>query len=159
MPSAAGPWTSRGSPNLREDIILFQVDGAAAADLPGADPTPCSQGGGAGSSSRFVAGWAPGGGNTMMPAVAGFPPDGASKYMVQVHLNNQQGLVGEVDGSGMDMCVGAPRQYDADVMATGSVGFKLPPRADTTSTCETTWRKDDVHIFASSPHMHRLVAD
>jgi len=141
------------NPKIVHHIILFQVDASKTSDI-GPDPAPCEQG--VGGSARFVAGWAPGGGNYEMPAEAGFPQDGTSKYVVQVHLNNQQGLVGEVDGSGFDMCVGAPRANDADVMATGTVTFSIPPRSDATSTCDYTWNKSKVHVFSASPHMHKF---
>jgi len=140
------------NPKIVHHIILFQIDGSTEAT--NTEPSAC--GSGAAGSSRFVAGWAPGGGNYEMPKEAGFPQEGNSKYRVQVHLNNQQGLVGEEDASGFDMCVAAPRANDADVMATGSIGFQLPPRTKIESACDYTWNKNDVHIFGASPHMHRL---
>lgn len=133
-------------------IILFQSDDAMPAM-----PAPCS---GAGGNGRFVAGWAPGGTGFEIPKEAGFPQEaGMTHYFLQVHYNNAPALVGEMDGSGFDLCTTDQlRPNDADVMASGSLRINIPPRSTHEVSCDYAWPADapKVHVFSAAPHMHRL---
>jgi hypothetical protein len=93
------------------------------------------------------------------PPEAGFPEEGTTHYVMQVHYNNASGKnAGEVDKSGFDICTTTQlRKNDAGVMAFGSVSFNLPPHATTDLACDyTPLLLDKVHIFSSRPHMHGL---
>jgi len=133
-------------------VVLFQSDRAE-------DPTPhaCSS---AGSLAwRFVFGWAPGTQNLLLPPEAGFPLEGTSHYVAQIHYNNVNALDGESDGSGFDMCTTDElRRYDADVMAFGSQSFSIPgqSRHDITCTLQVPSSFQEVHTFSVMPHMHKL---
>ncbi len=131
-------------------MILFQADQAAPTT-----PTECGLGQSAG--WRFIGGWAPGGSAYELPAEAGFPQEGTTHYVMQVHYNNQQGLDGQLDESGFDLCTTDKlRANDADVMASGTIDINLAPRSGTDKTCGFTWPAGKIHVFGASPHMHRL---
>ena len=133
-------------------LLLFQSDVAVSAQ-----PTPCSAGGSA--AWRLYGGWAPGGGNIELPPAAGVRENGNTHWVVQVHLNNSKGLVGQTDTSGFDFCsTDKLRPNDAETMAFGSINFSIPPRATRDLACD--WSVPaylgNLHVFAMSPHMHKL---
>ncbi len=133
-------------------LLLFQAD-----DTQSPTPTKCSIGGGAG--WRLISGWAPGGQNLELPAEAGFPEEGTTHWVLQVHYNNTTGKPsGEVDASGYDLCTTDKlRANDADVLATGTLSLTVPPRAKVDITCD--WNPltlDKIHVFGTVPHMHKL---
>ena len=136
-------------------ILVFGVDSTYPTT-----PQKCSAGGGAG--WRLMYGWAPGGKNMNLPAEAGFPlkKGQTTHYVIQVHYNNAQGLAGETDTSGMDLCTGAPRQYEADVAAFGTVDINIPAHGTLDRTCSTRPQVIDAlagkKLFAAMPHMHGL---
>lgn len=87
------------------------------------------------------------------------PMDPTTHYYVQVHYNNIQALVGEMDSSGFDLCsTTTARANAADMVAFGTVKIDLPPQATTTSDCTYTWpaAAGPVHAIAAFPHMHQL---
>lgn len=131
-------------------MILFESTVAAS-------PTPAPCGGGSAANWRFIGGWAPGGGAYDLPPEAGFPQEGTTHYVMQVHYNNQAGLENQSDESGFDLCTTTElRANDADVMASGTLSINLPPRTSTNTTCNFTWPTSKIHVFGASPHMHRL---
>jgi hypothetical protein len=108
---------------------------------------------------RAQGGWAPGGDPLEPPPEAGFPQQGTTHYVLQIHYNDSSGKnAGQVDGTGYDLCTTTQlRPNDADVMAFGGLDITLPPHATTEITCDYKLdMADNVHIFASLPHMHRL---
>jgi hypothetical protein len=140
------------NPKIVHHILLFQTDSAVSPT-----PAPCQNPGG-GPGWRMMFGWAPGGKNIELPPEAGFPQEGTTHYAVQVHYNNANALSGEQDASGFKYCTGAPRQYDADVMAFGSLSFSIPPNTTKTITCNLTYPSQlpPITAFAALPHMHQL---
>src|SRR5262249_1324005 len=97
--------------------------------------------------------------NLVLPPEAGFPLEGTTHYVVQVHYSNPTHLVGETDVSGVDVCTTAQlRPNDADVMAFGSQDFHVPPRSRRDLTCQyalpPTGAGGELHFFAVMPHMH-----
>ena len=107
----------------------------------------------------MVAGWAPGGGNVELPPEAGFPESGTTHWVAQVHYNNAQGLAGQVDGSGYDLCTTDKlRANDADIMAFGATKFTIPPRGTRDMTCDfnVPAQLPEIHVFGGAPHMHKL---
>jgi len=134
-------------------ILLFQ---APQAESP--EPVSCAAFGSA--TWRLVAGWAPGGENTILPPEAGFPMEpGTTHWVMQLHYNNAKNLPGQQDNSGYDMCTTEQlRANDAGVLAFGSTSFTIPPRAKHAVTCDYTLPStfQGVKFWSASPHMHTL---
>lgn len=136
-------------------VVLFEADAAVSST-----PAPCSAGGSL--QWRMVMGWAPGGKGLELPPEAGFPikTTGATHYVVQIHYSNPQGLAGEKDESGFDLCTAAPRKYEADVMAFGTQSIDIPPGKGTKyeRTCSITVPSEfaGIHLVSAMPHMHKL---
>jgi hypothetical protein len=133
-------------------IVLFQSDTAAAAG-----PAECSLGGAV--DWRMVSVWAPGGAGFDLPPEAGFPLEGTTHYIIQVHYNNLQHLQGESDASGFDLCTTDKlRPNDADVMAFGTMKLDIPAQGmlDTTCKFKSPAIAPDLHVISVMPHMHKL---
>jgi hypothetical protein len=93
------------------------------------------------------------------PPEAGFPEEGTTHWILQVHYNDTTGKnAGLVDKSGYDLCTTDKlRANDAAVMAPGTLQMNIPPRATTDITCD--WSPmliGKVHLFGATPHMHKL---
>ena len=144
---------------LVHHLLLFQSDTAVSST-----PTPCEFGGS--TAWRMVAEWAPGADNFELPAAAGFAEEGTTHWVMQIHYNNLQGLRGESDESGFDLCTTDKlRPNDADVMAPGSVAFHMAPHSPLDWTCRYPWGSGlgtydqtypTVHVFNGLAHMHKL---
>jgi hypothetical protein len=109
--------------------------------------------------SPMLYAWAPGGLPLVVPAEAGFPQDGTTHYLVQVHYNNAAGSAAPTDGTGFDLCTTANlRKYDADVIAFGSESIAISPHSTgKVSSCFTASSSlDGRRAFAAFPHMHKL---
>lgn len=136
-------------------ILLFQAKEAVSPEPFACDATGSSV-------WKMVTGWAPGGGNLELPPEAGYPMEqGTTHWVVQMHYNNAQGLTGQVDDSGYELCATDQlRPNDAGVLAFGSVRFSIPPRATHTIRCDYKLdsRYQGVKFFGASPHMHTLGA-
>lgn len=113
-------------------------------------------------SADFVAGWAPGGENVVMPDDVGLDLGSPSDWFVlQVHYNNTAGHVDAMDRSGVAFCTTpAPRTHTAGVLTLGTSSLNIPPGAqdhEETGTCGFfhTWSwPGPLHLLAGSPHMH-----
>jgi hypothetical protein len=115
---------------------------------------------------KLLYGWAPGAPPLVMPQEAGFPVDAGktSHYVLQIHYSNLNHLAGETDGTGMELCsTDQLRPNDADVMAIGSVDFKIPAHTKTTLNCDMDLSSlplvsgiFPVHVLQTWPHMHLL---
>lgn len=129
-------------------IVLFQTDAAQPAG-----PVTCNA-----SSGRIVSVWAPGVKGFELPPEAGMPLQGTTHYMLQVHYNNLQGLEGEADASGIDLCSTTNlRPNDADVLALGTFGINIPAHGSLDQTCDLDVPANkELHIIGSMPHMHKL---
>lgn len=114
-------------------------------------------------SADFVAGWAPGGENTVMPDTAGLELGGpGTTYIMQVHYNNSAYYPDAEDNSGVAFCTtDTPRANTAGILTLGTVNINVPPGAtahETTGTCGA-WHNSgwpQLHVLASSPHMHEF---
>jgi hypothetical protein len=129
---------------------LFQADASYGAATQACSPF-------ANQSWRMVYAWAPGGKNMILPAAAGFPLEGTTHYVVQIHYSNVAHVPAQTDASGIDMCTtNQLRPNDADVMAFGTNHFTIPPRANYDLTCDYTIPSGTpaLHVFAVMPHMH-----
>jgi hypothetical protein len=134
-------------------VLLYQADQAVSGT-----PQPCGAGGGQG--WRLVTGWAPGGKNFELPPEAGFAEEvGTTHWALQIHYNNAQGLVGEVDETGYDLCsTDQLRANDADILATGTFQIAIPPRSTYETTCDLTFPQQygAINVVSSWAHMHKL---
>jgi hypothetical protein len=113
--------------------------------------------------SDFVAGWAPGGGNSVMPLDVGLElgsPD--DWFILQVHYHNAAHYDDAVDRSGVGFCVAEqPRPKLAGILTLGTLGIDIPPGAqghEESGTCGgfATLFWPQLHILGASPHMHEL---
>ncbi|MEM9452808.1 MAG: hypothetical protein AAGF11_01430 [Myxococcota bacterium] len=113
-------------------------------------------------SADFVAGWAPGGPNTILPPDVGLDVGSPDDFFVlQVHYNNTVGYTDAFDASGVAFCAtDTPRPNLAGVLTIGTTSINIPPGAvghEETGTCgflSTIGWPGPLHIFATSPHMH-----
>jgi hypothetical protein len=136
---------------LVHHAVLLQADQSVSPT-----PAPCPS---TSPSWRIVYGWAPGVGNFEFPPEVGYPQEGTTHYVVQVHYNNSLHRPGQTDGSGFDLCTTEQlRPNDADVLELGSLRFQIPPRATTDLTCDVHLPSDipELHLFSAFPHMHQL---
>jgi hypothetical protein len=115
-------------------------------------------------SAEFVAGWAPGGGNVLMPEGVGLElGDPNDWYVLQVHYHNTAHHQDAVDASGVAFCMpDEPRPQTAGVLTLGTTSLNIPAGAvahEETGNCGgllTLFWPGDLHIIGSSPHMHEL---
>lgn len=146
------------SPSVDNTSILHHVLLFESPNAYSPTPTPCSSGGSV--SWRIVYGWAPGGTSIVLPPEAGMPLSGTTHYVVQLHYNNVQGLAGQQDGSGFDLCSTTElRPNDADVIAFGTNDIELPPGSHRAYECEFTLPRaldTNLRFIAAMPHMHQL---
>jgi hypothetical protein len=114
-------------------------------------------------SADFVAGWAPGGENVIMPPTVGLelgkPGDW---YILQLHYHNAAGYEDSADASGVAFCTPpTPEPNTAGVLTLGTVNLAIPPGAvnhTEVGNCGglQTLFWPELHIIGSSPHMHEL---
>jgi hypothetical protein len=106
-----------------------------------------------------VLGWAPGGGNNVLPEDVGLVLDYEWLYL-QVHYYNPAGEEGLQDRSGVAICsTPTPRTHAAGVLAFGTIEIDVPARARDhveAYTCPgyVFSYLGDFTILGSSPHMH-----
>ncbi len=134
-------------------VSLLQADAAVSPT-----PTPCPPLGAEGT-WKSLYGWTPGVTNFEMPPEAGFPLEGTTHYVVQVHYANTAGLTGQMDASGFDLCTtDVLRPNDADIMAFGTTTFSIPANGSLDITCDVPVPVYGVttHLIAALPHMHQL---
>lgn len=142
------------NPKIVHHVLLFQTNASLSSV-----PALCSGAVTGGQGKKLLYAWAPGGKAFELPPEAGMPIEGTSHYYVQVHYNNIQGLQGEKDSSGFDLCsTDVARANAADIVAFGTGKIDLPPAATTVADCSYTWPSaaGKVHAIAAFPHMHQL---
>jgi hypothetical protein len=138
-------------------MLLYQSETSVSS-------TPAACSGTAIDKNKLVYGWAPGGLPFELPDAAGYPMSTSdagdtAHYVVQVHYNNIQGLSGETDLSGFDLCsTDQIRPNTADVIAFGSMDFTIEPHAALDITCDYTipTASQTLHVMSAFPHMHQL---
>ena len=114
--------------------------------------------------ATFVAGWAPGGLNFVMPEDVGLELGGPDDYFIlQVHYHNVVQYADALDKSGVAFCsTETPRTNLAGVYTLGAVGINIPAHASdyqVNGLCPswmTSFLTEPVFIVASFPHMHEL---
>jgi hypothetical protein len=110
----------------------------------------------------FLTGWAPGGGNGVMPADVGLElPDPGTWLTLEVHYNNGARIPDARDRSGVAMCTTeTPRPKEAGVVTLGTLNIAIPAdNMDHTVTSEfpgtlTRLLPEPLHVLWTSPHMH-----
>jgi hypothetical protein len=161
-PFAAGQQATSWAPVIVDDRvvhhwILYRTDAP-----PEADTFPCDTS--LQVSADFVAGWAPGGENVVLPDHVGLELGGPDEWFVlQVHYHNTAMYDDALDASGVAFCVAdAPRPQTAGVLTLGTVGISIPAGAqahEEVGDCgwlSTVFWSEPMHILGASPHMHEL---
>lgn len=141
-----------GNNTIVHHVLLFEADSATSPTPTACDPAGSFQ-------SRMVYGWAPGGQAMELPPEAGFPEEGTTHYLVQVHYSNLNHLAGQTDTTGFDLCTTDQlRPNDADVLAFGTMKFDIPAHGSLDVTCDLTLpaQVKGAHLFSAFPHMHKL---
>jgi hypothetical protein len=127
-------------------LLLYKMPQAVSAT-----PAPC----GGAEQGELVTGWAPGVGNMILPPEAGFPEEGTTHYMMQIHYNNVAGTTAQNDSSGYNFCTTDQlRPNDASVLAFGSINFSIPAQGSLALTCDYTFTNPTIHVFDVQAHMH-----
>eukprot|EP00475_Leptophrys_vorax_P029026 TRINITY_DN4232_c0_g1_i7.p1 TRINITY_DN4232_c0_g1~~TRINITY_DN4232_c0_g1_i7.p1 ORF type:complete len:617 (+),score=18.32 TRINITY_DN4232_c0_g1_i7:188-2038(+) len=112
--------------------------------------------------------WAMGGRPFVYPADVGMKvgPGHFTKFVLQMHYSNPNGLAGVVDNSGIYLKFAPPRKYDAGIMA--SIVYDrmilIPPGMPSWTRINVcsgectkyAFEKQPIKIFASAHHMHAL---
>jgi hypothetical protein len=145
------------APRIQNKRVVHHLDLFQAPEAFGREPRACTPF--TSSSWRMIYAWAPGGQNLVLPSEAGFPLEGTTHYVVQVHYANVAHLADQTDASGVDVCTTSDlRPNDADVVAFGTDHFTVPPRSLYDLTCDASLPAgaDDIHVFAVMPHMHNI---
>jgi hypothetical protein len=112
--------------------------------------------------SVYVAGWAPGASNVVLPEDIGLELPGASEsFILQIHYWNSARLTDAVDRSGVALCTtGTLRPKPAGVLTLGNLLIHVPAGAqnwNVQGTCtpsETRMLTQPLNVFSSFPHMH-----
>ncbi|MBC8071374.1 MAG: hypothetical protein IAG13_23815 [Deltaproteobacteria bacterium] len=116
------------------------------------------------SDAQFVAGWAPGGENYVLPDDVALELGGQGSYFIlNMHYNNAAQLGDAVDRSGVAMCtVDTPREQTAGILWLGSLDIAIPPGAEDHAVAGEcpSWVSDflvaPIYALTSFPHMHKL---
>jgi len=114
--------------------------------------------------SEFVIGWAPGGGNQVLPPDVGAELPGPDEsLLLQIHYWNGGDYPDAYDDSGVALCTTEePRANEAGVLWLGAFTILIPPRATdyvVTGTCSalsTSGFAGPLNVLWSGPHMHQL---
>jgi mono/diheme cytochrome c family protein len=111
--------------------------------------------------SYFVAGWAPGANNVVIPndTSLAMPSGPNAGLILELHYYNNTGAA-QVDKSGLRFCTApkSSRKNVAAVHTTGSEGICLDAgeKEDVVGKCSPRTDMGDIHIVGVWPHMHKL---
>ncbi|EYF07980.1 monooxygenase [Chondromyces apiculatus] len=151
-----------GDQRVVHHAILYALDNAnaeaEAAALDAEDATPgyrCF--GGAGVNSRWVVGWAPGGGPTTYPEGTGIKLNAGRKAVLQVHYNLSNGAF--PDRTRVELKLAPTVAKEAVVTPLPALNLNLPPGQELTeATNQYTIpaQAPEVTIYGIGPHMHTL---
>jgi Copper type II ascorbate-dependent monooxygenase, C-terminal domain/Copper type II ascorbate-dependent monooxygenase, N-terminal domain len=112
--------------------------------------------------ATFMAGWAPGGQNFVLPDDVGLELARPDEWLIlQVHYHNTAQHADARDASGVALCTtDQPRQHTAGIYTLGTVGIDIPPHAaehEEVGECGsflTSFLPQPLTLIASFPHMH-----
>lgn len=111
--------------------------------------------GGTPPNATFMYAWAPGGQDLQFPPSYGYPVQDGDVVILQMHYNNGMLEPGLVDDTGVDLYVTDPQPNEIGMVATGKLGFQIPPFEEATIASQCV-PKHDITIVASMPHMHEI---
>ncbi len=157
-PFAAGTQVTAYAPIVDDERVLHHwIMYKTGTAQPDGGAGPCNMPWDA----QFVAGWAPGGDNAVLPDHVGLETAGPDEYLIlQVHYNNVAGYQDAMDQSGVAFCTTEqPRPNLAGVLWLGSVLISVPPGSTdypVDGTCNTGDWTEPFHVMSTSPHMHQL---
>ncbi|HVY48777.1 MAG TPA: hypothetical protein VHB21_22970 [Minicystis sp.] len=145
-----------GDARVLHQWILYR----SATPQPDGGVGPCNMP----ADATFVAGWAPGGTNFVLPKDVGLELAGPNDSLIlQVHYHNIAGYTDADDASGVALCTtNTPREHLAGVFTLGTVDISIPPHANgytTSGMCPswaTSFLPQPLTIIATFPHMHGL---
>ncbi|MEM9454844.1 MAG: hypothetical protein AAGF11_11740 [Myxococcota bacterium] len=114
--------------------------------------------------TTFVAGWAPGGKNFLMPDDVGLELGGPDDYYIlQIHYHNTAQYDDSFDRSGVAFCTAEqPRPMTAGVLTLGTIWLNIPAGAEghqESGVCPswiTSLLPEPLTVIASFPHMHEI---
>jgi hypothetical protein len=159
VPFAAGEQAMAWAPILDDTRVLHHwiLYATTATSPPPAGA--CSDPG-----RTFLMGWAPGGGNYVMPPDVGLELPAPGTYLsLEVHYNNKARLTDARDRSGVAVCTTkTARPKVAGVMTFGSRRITLAPGATNVAVngdcpgLATRVLPAELHLLSSFPHMHQL---
>jgi len=135
--------------------ILYATDNKSHASGTSA---PCNA---AEPGAYFVAGWAPGANNVVVPSDTSLqmPSGPKAGLILELHYYNNTGAAA-ADKSGLRFCTApkASRPHQAAVHSTGSEGICVPPGGtqEVVGTCNPRTDQGDIHIVGVWPHMHKI---
>lgn len=124
--------------------LIYQADGSLT---PGVSPSLGIHG-----ADMLLAGWVPGGSDTVLPDDVGLELAGGD-FTMEIHYFNNTGAPQE-DSTGFEICVTyGEREHRAGVHWLGSEPFGANS-LQWTSTCTPDYSKGPITILSSWPHMH-----
>jgi hypothetical protein len=158
-PFAAGAQATAWAPVIDDERVVHHWILYRTDSPPQGDVFPCDVS--LQVSTDFVAGWAPGGGNVVMPDGVGLELGGPDTWFIlQVHYHNEAMYDDALDSSGVAFCVAdEPRPNTAGVLTLGTTSIAIPPGAtghQEIGECGflSTVFWPPMHIIGASPHMH-----
>jgi hypothetical protein len=151
-----------GDPRVVHHLILFSLDTAAAetaaADLDQSDAKDgyrCFGGPGV-ADSRFIAGWAPGGGATTFAKDTGLRLSAGRKLVMQIHYNLANGAF--PDRTTMDLALADSVAKEATIARVAAKNIVLPPRNGSGrgqgATQDPCGRRRAHRLGCGAPHAH-----
>ena len=138
------------NPTIVHHILLFTAPNSYSTT-----PKPC----GNAAMGQLIGVWAPGGQALELPAEAGYPLEGDTHFVLQVHYSNLNHLAGQKDSTGYQICTtDALRPHDADILAFGTWQINVPANGSSDVTCDlkVPAALPTLHGIAAMPHMHQL---
>lgn len=151
-----------GDDRVVHHVILYALDDAQAeqdaANQDAADPGPgytCF--GGPGVSSRWIVGWAPGGGAMNYPQGTGVRLNGGRKAVMQVHYNLANGAF--PDRTTIDLKLAPSVTNEATIQNIAAFNLNLPPGqplVEQSGEITIPAQIPQVRVWGVAPHMHVL---
>lgn len=102
-----------------------------------------------------VAGWAPGGTNTVLDPDVMQDLSLYTRFSMQIHYSNSSGRT-QLDASGVAFCPTTERRTNiAGIFTLGTTSISIPPYAEASATATCNVQRP-MTIIGTSPHMHQV---
>jgi len=150
-----------GEKRVVHHVIAFALDNASADaeadanDAAEAGPGYTCYGGPGVAASRFVAGWAPGGGPTRFPAGTGLKLEAGRKMVLQIHYNLASGAL--PDQTKLAVALAPSVDKEASITRIAAKNINLPPGQPLVTATNDELipaLAGTVTIWGVAPHMH-----